>query len=560
MAYWTLMLLMCALFWWMNVLTPLKEDDMLHSLVIGDLTHVNSWGDLLHSYRNKFFITNGRTGDMLAELFCGLLGKPVFNVLNTLIFGLLAHVVSLLSTGRRSILSLSMLLACIGTCYPVPGETMLWIAGSCNYLWSITATLWLLYYLLHHKHGQRAGRLAYLLLVPWAVMAGAANEAMSLPFLAAMLLYCGVNRRAIDRQVVCVLVAYALGVSLIMASPAAWERASGGGIAVDMPLVDLLYSRLHILGEKMLRFVVPVVACLIGAIVLFKEGVKPFKASVWPYVMLMSALFMLVLGWYPERPYAPLVTVSLIVVILAADVVLRRWWPLRAAVIVFCLALGIYTHVRALPVLQQYKAVNERVVEEIRSAPGQAILRESPFKGYSRFLFTLPMKSDYFFTNEYIWRAYFDKENVQFVSDSVYVRLHDGRLLDGAIAMPFKADRPALYGGLVAFPDQDYMLLTLKLDSLPTAYQMGKAFWNDGGDALSSSEKAYRHQYAIETASDPIGYYPLRYAGQVMMVLPLMGDKISRVELLLDYAGDDRIMLYREGPNPAQVKKPKQSK
>jgi hypothetical protein len=85
---------------------------------------------------------------------------------------------------------------------------------------------------------------------------------------------------------------------------------------------------------------------------------------------------------------------------------------------------------------------------------------------------------------------------------------------------------------------------------------MGKAFWNDGGDAFSSSEKTYRRQYALETASDPIGYYPLRYAGRVMMVLPLVGNEVSRMELLLDYAGDDRIMLYREAPNPLQVKKP----
>jgi hypothetical protein len=229
-------------------------------------------------------------------------------------------------------------------------------------------------------------------------------------------------------------------------------------------------------------------------------------------------------------------------------------------VIVFCLALGIYTHVRALPVLQQYKAVNERVVEEIRSAPGQAILRESPFKGYSRFLFTLPMKSDYFFTNEYIWRAYFDKENVQFVSDSVYVRLHDGRLHDGAIAMPFKADRPALYGGLVAFPDQDYMLLPLALDTLPTAYQVGTAYWNDASQALTQAERDYRRRHALTGKSDPFGYYPLRYDGRVFMVLPLLDNNVSSALLLLDYAGDELLTLYRLSPNPTAVEAARKSR
>ena len=55
--------------------------------------------------------------------------------------------------------------------------------------------------------------------------------------------------------------------------------------------------------------------------------------------------------------------------------------------------------------------------------------------------------------------------------------------------------------------------------------------------------------------SDPFGYYPLRYQGRVLMVLPLMDDKISTMEVLLDYAGDYRLMLYRKGPNPDGVKK-----
>ena len=128
-AYWALLLAACAVFWWMNVLTPFKEDDMVHSLVSGEWTHMRTLGDFLRSCYNKYFVLNGRTSDMTAELFCGLLGKPLFNVCNTLVFAALAHLVSLLATGRRSLLALAMLLACIGTCYPVPGETMLWLAG-----------------------------------------------------------------------------------------------------------------------------------------------------------------------------------------------------------------------------------------------------------------------------------------------------------------------------------------------------------------------------------------------------------------------------------------------
>ena len=540
------------MFYWMNVLTPFKEDDMLHSLVIGDLTHVNSLGDLLHSYHNKFFITNGRTSDMLAELFCGLLGKPLFNVCNALMFGLLAHVVSLLATSRKSLLAQSMLYACIGTCYPVPGETMLWLAGSCNYLWTITGSLWLLYFLLHHRN-MRLGWPKALLLLLGAMLAGAGNEAMSFGLLAGMVLYFAFNRRLIDRTVIVGLTGYLLGVLLIVASPAAWERASGGGIAVDMPLADLLMSRCYIVGEKMVRFVVPVLTMAVGIAVLVwrGKGIKVLKGSVWPYVFVMLTLVLLVLGLMPKRPYAPMVTVSLIVVIMAADALLRRWGLLRAAVTVFCLLVSGITFGHGIRELRIYKAHEERMVSEIRSASGQTILHENPCAGSSRFLYPLPMQSDHFFTNEYIWRAYFDKENVQFVSDSVYVRFHEGRLTDGALGMPFKTDRPDVGGSVMAFPDQDYMLLTLLTDTLPTAYQVGTAY-RDG--ALSAADQAYRRKHAIASDSDPFGYYPLRYGDKVVMVLPLLDDEVSRAELLLDYAGDERLTLYRQAPNPADVK------
>ena len=552
-AYWGLLLVACAVFYWMNVLTPFKEDDMVHSLVSGEWTHMRTLGDFLRSCRNKYFVLNGRTSDMMAELFCGLLGKPLFNVCNTLVLGALAHLVSLLATGRRSLLALAMLLACIGTCYPVPGETMLWLAGSCNYLWSITASLALLYFLLRHRRA-RQGWVREALLLVGAFLAGASNEATSFGFLAGAFLYFAFHRKQIDRAVMIVLTGYLLGVVFIVLSPGIWQRASSGGIVVDRSITELLYSRLFIVGEKMLRFLLPLAGLAVGVAVVFLKGFKSLKDSVWTYLLMMMLFLLLVFGQNHERPYAPLVTVSLIVTTIAADKLLQRWQWLRAIAILACLAVSAMTFGRGVSALRVYKAVDERVVNAIRTAPSQAILRESPYSVYNRFLYPLPMKSDWFFPNEYTWRAYFDKENVQFVPDSVYDRFHGGRLLDGAIEMPFSSDRPALVGRLLAFPDQDYMVMPLQLDTLPTAYQVGTAFWNDTSSVLSAEERDYRHKHGLMSSSDPFGYYPLRYDGRVLMVLPLMSNKVTRMELLLDYAGDEKVTLHREAPNPDGVK------
>ena len=103
--------------------------------------------DLLRARYEHFLTTNGRFSDAVATVFCAFLGKQLFNVCNTLVFGLLAHLMSRFSAGRASVLVLVMFLTYVGCSYPVPGETMLFLAGSCNYMWAITASLLLVAYL-----------------------------------------------------------------------------------------------------------------------------------------------------------------------------------------------------------------------------------------------------------------------------------------------------------------------------------------------------------------------------------------------------------------------------
>ena len=561
-AYWGLLLVACAVFYWMNVLTTFKEDDMLHSLVSGDLTHINTLGDLLHSYWNKYFILNGRTSDMIAEVFCAFWGKSAFNVFNTLVFAALAHVVSLLATGRRSLLALALFIACIGTCYPVPGETMLWLAGSCNYMWPLTASLWLVYYLLHHQ-SHNVGWLKGLLLLLAAFVTGAGNEATTFAFLAAFILYYLFNRRHLDRQALFVLAGYTLGVLLIVGSPAAWRRVTAE-VVTDLSFTDMVFHRFRMTAPRMVYEVTPVVSLVLTAIMLFWKGLKPMKSNLWPFLLLCSALLMFGFGLQMERPFATLALVGLVITINLADYLLKRSTSLRAAAIVLCLLLSGWTSAQAIGVMRQYKVYSDQVRSEVVASPRQAVLHPRRFDASSRFVYPARFSSTDFFNNHYIWRHYFDKENVQFVPDSVYNRFHSGRLLDGAISMPFKGDHGGLVNEVLAFPDQEYMLVSLGLDTVPNAFQVGRSFYRSEA-VLSPQERAAlvkdgdstlcRHDLGSELfhrrTTDP-----LRYQNKVLYVLPTMGDNDSCVLVLLDLFGSDELRLFRTAPNPPDVFKP----
>ena len=532
-AYCGLLVVAFAVMLMMSALTTFKEDDLAFSLVEGVWRPVRSLGDVLQSHLTHYLGTNGRLADLVPELFAGLLGKPLFNVCNALMFVVMAHLVSLLATGRRSLLALTAFLAIVGTCFPVPGETMLWMSGSANYMWAITMTLAVAWCLQRHN-GQALGwgRAAALFFL--AFVAGGFNEATSLGFLGGCVLYYLCNRDALDRRAVVVLAGYALGIMLIVASPGAWHRVSTD-LAVNLSPADLLASRWHIFSEKMWRFYLPVVALLVGIALLLMRRGRAVRQSLWTYVFLCMALVMFALGLHHERAYAPLATVAMIILITAADALLsQRWLRLRQAAVVVALGLSVFTFARGLKVVNDYKAYNEQTEADIKAAPRQAVLLQRQFDGYSRFIKLMNYMSTNYFAHELIYCAYYGKDNVQFVCDSVYRRFHEDRLLDGAEVWPVTTSAPDVTGDVLRIPGQDYMAVTLLLDTIPHTPQTSRYLFSDSDVSLSEQERQRRREEGLVTDYSPMGFYPLEYRGRRYLILPVPDSTITSIEIPLD--------------------------
>ena len=525
-AYWVVLLAACVVMYVMNTLTPFKEDDMAYSVIPS-----GSLREFCSSLVDHFMTTNGRFADVVANVFCAVLGKPVFNVCNALVFGLMAHLVALLSAGRRSLMALTLFLAVVGVCYPVPGETMLWVAGSCNYLWAVTASLALIYYLLNHKDGPLGWGRAVLLLLG-AFIAGNFNEATSFGVFAGLFLYYAFNRRKVDRRVVIAMVGYLLGVAMIVASPGAWSRMAEGSGEAHSGFMGLLSSHWYIFNEKMWRFYTPLTACVAGLVVLLSKGFGMVRRSMWTYLFVCLVLFMFAMGFrvINERAYAALVTVGFIITARTACWLLSRWPWARMAVAAGALAMSAYATVHAYGPVKAYKAFEDGVVSDIVKAPREAVLLERRFDGYSRFVFPLRFVSSETFMRENVYCAYYDKDNVQFVSDSVYARYHQGRLLDGAVESPVKTDRPDIVNAMLTIPGQEYMVITLNVDTMPFTSQQASYVVS----ALSQEEMEFRNNYGLFTDHTPQGFYPLRYQDRLLLIFPSVSDSVEHIEFPID--------------------------
>jgi hypothetical protein len=245
-------------------------------------------------------------------------------------------------------------------------------------------------------------------------------------------------------------------------------------------------------------------------------------------------LLMFVLGYPYERAYAPMATVGFIILAMALDALLARWQWARLLAVVLCLVLSAVAYPPEIKVLHDLKQFEDHIASEIRNAPRQAVLREYRFVGSNHFATPLRYVSSEYFNRESTYRAFFDKDNVQFVSDSVYERFHSQRLLDGARVLPMVSDRPEIADTVLGFPDQFYMIVLVKGDTLPASPQIAIYHLSDPNIGLTPEERQKRKNYALDADFVPCGFYPLFYQGRQVLVFPLINDVTSSITFQLD--------------------------
>ncbi|MDR0527944.1 MAG: DUF6056 family protein [Spirochaetaceae bacterium] len=129
------------LFYILNILTPLIADDYSYSLGI------NSVADIPNSVYGSWLGWNGRCIVLFLAQFWLLVGKPYFNLANTLVYCAFILLTYFHITGGLRKFKPALFVA-INLFYwflvPAWGQNFLWLTGSCGYLW---ATLIVLFFL-----------------------------------------------------------------------------------------------------------------------------------------------------------------------------------------------------------------------------------------------------------------------------------------------------------------------------------------------------------------------------------------------------------------------------
>ena len=531
--YYLTLAIAAIVFMVMNVLTTLKGDEYVYAMMPGDLRHhCRTLTDYISTMPTFYQTTNGRLADAVERLMASVVGKPVFNVLNTLMFVLMVEGIFTLAVGRRrSLLALSALLVLVLVAFPYPGETLMWMAGACNYLWSVTLTLWLLCWLRYRPVG--AGWGSCVAVFGLAFVAGGFNESTSLGCLVGMCIYLLLNRRQATRFRLVALGGYALGVVMVLASPALLMRLEGGNsVNMGLSLLQMVSRRVLSLGFMSLRFLTPLAVLVLLIVQWRRQGWPAIRAHAG-YCMLSGVfLIALALGMVIERPYTFMVALSMSIVLHAAYRRLEMWPAMRRTVVTSALLLvaGVGSAL-VMDKMVIYRNYDRQVHTELQQGPDQCVIsaRRAPVTSrwivpdvYDNTQFACAYRSFYAY--------YYGKENVQFLPDDMLRRYRQGTLLASAVPMQFVSSDPAFSGIVLAVPGQNYGFVQLPPGD-PAVNGEGRVYSNDINQIWG--EDVARRRYYLGSYRDhmPIRPYALVIGGKNYMVIGCeITDQVTRIE------------------------------
>ncbi len=231
-------------FWLMNHWTPYQGDDYSFNFIseAEKCTHrVENVEDLFSAWGYHYMHGNGRFADDGCVRPSHFWGKPIFNILNTLVFLAFAALAAKLGAGACGKIKNSALVIVValwGFLMPIPWQSTLWQTGACNYLWATTAALlWLFLFKKSHTGSwSKSSVPVYFVLFFVSVICAWFHEGIAPVIALCAGIYGVANFKKLTRAEKILTLGFFLGTALVVFSPGIILRATSGNSMSIPPL------------------------------------------------------------------------------------------------------------------------------------------------------------------------------------------------------------------------------------------------------------------------------------------------------------------------------------
>ena len=428
-------------FYMLMVFTPLFSDDWNYYLVFGTGRRIQSLWDIFVSQYNHYFLNNGRfIPHFFVQLFDGILGKGLFNIVNTIVF--LVFILLLIRVkGKTEWRLLPILLALLLLLMPGFNNAFLWMSGACNYLWA--AVLILLFYKLLTR--DKVNGRYYPLLLLFGILCGWTNEALIVGFVAGCLCYYLIYRKELTSHRAVLLAGLIIGALFLTLAPGSVHRflnGKEGAFSITGFTHQLLASLLAMDNLRLL----PLLLLTLLSLAVFKKIPKGFFSEnlLWLVAVGVSFVFVLMTGHQAAHSRFGIELFSLVLILRLMDHFAIPKSVVVTSGLIACIVLALTAYYSYLN-NQEFR----RCVAQIQST-GTGIIETDEVKWPSFFdrlvVRFKPSENDdyYYYQSDWIDR-YYGKDNLLFMPHRFMERIRNDvgayEVFDVNTDLPFYAKR-----------------------------------------------------------------------------------------------------------------------
>lgn len=436
-AYWCLLGIFGVVFFILNWYTPFQHDDFAYvyyyaqdSEIIRPTSTPVTWSTLIPSMWHHYFCVNGRfTSHLLVQIFCGLLGKNMFNIFNAFIFVLLIHLLVRFSSHRNSIAFMCAAVAAIFMFAPAPNQTLLWMTGAINYLWTTTFALSIIYYIQYHKNPTDS-KLKIVLTFLIGLFVGWMQESITIGVSGALFIWFAFNKKRFVGSKAALAIGLWIGTLCIIFSPGTFNRISTGNeMVVDADLIQQITSR--ILGVSLEFNALPFAALITAIVILCNRKLR--QDLILPVCLFICTMvFVYLLGLKETRIYFGLVIFGILLLLCFCN----RKFKLQSRFLKYTfigitLAYSSFEAISAIGEAKRYCDYTAQTSLRIEHSNDEAIIEYVPYQFESKWILNMGMSPDRHNFHNRVRAFFYKKEAIQALSSGIY-SLYEQSLFDTA--------------------------------------------------------------------------------------------------------------------------------
>lgn len=299
----------------LNIYYPFIHDDYAYHYIYGNnsniirptSTPISSISDILYSLCNHYKYVNGRfSSPFIMQLFAGLTGKPLFNIINTIILIFHCILFTKIAIGKLNIISILIPFSLILFNIPFPGQTIFWLTGAINYLWPTTFSLFILYYI--NKSPARINTLIGIFFIIFSFFTGWMNESVSIPVAGGMFIYYLTKYKQLTIYQKAIIISYCIGCALIIFAPGTTSRLeTGNEIQISSNIITFLFTRFWNYILYTIKYPISIIIVIFTTITFISKEERAInfikKESLYIYTFCFATLFLWLLNMNEERIY-----------------------------------------------------------------------------------------------------------------------------------------------------------------------------------------------------------------------------------------------------------------